>query len=606
MSRNLRQRTTGGSLTYTLVQQGGSSLPAGNNNELQYNASGSFGGIPSLTYDGTYVSYTTVPVLGNHLVRKSDLESVSAGLSLSGTTDLNVRDITCRDITATGTRLTTDYIEVTGDLAVQGSINGTIGTGVQPYITTVGQLEDLTVVGSITCQTPPSQSEHVIRKTELDDALDTKQDVITSQTDLTTGNIDATNITQNGEPVVLQSSLGNYQPLLQSGDDIEVKDIICQNVSAGNSLTINEEQVATHQYVSSQLEAKQDVIDENTELRTNDITTSTLNVLGDTIVYGTIYGTLTVGNQTGITKVGILEGLDVDGYVTTPNAPTSGSHLTNKSYVDQQIATRQANITSSTNLSLGNVTSNGIIQITNGSSTLSITPTSITSSGTLSLGTQSTNASTATISTNTSSTTQYPVFVSGTTGSLGLNVNSSLSFVPSTGIMNVTRVDCTNLNCSSFITYRTTCCRVIKTGPWFSNNSSVGSIPVNIMSISGVSQFNIVDSSVISNGGFQSDTGHYRIPRTGVYEMSLSWRITDGTTTVGVRPFLSRNLITTYIEASGVDGTFWTPNDGSNRRCGYYSVLFLFVVNDLVGFQSSSSTAEFRFARFSIKLVSLT
>jgi hypothetical protein len=63
------------------------------------------------------------------------------------------------------------------------------------------------------------------------------------------------------------------------------------------------------------------------------------------ITGATLAGTLSTAAQTNITSVGTLTSLTVSGDVNVATAPTAGNHLTNKTYVDAQVAAKQNALT---------------------------------------------------------------------------------------------------------------------------------------------------------------------------------------------------------------------------------------------------------------------
>ena len=78
------------------------------------------------------------------------------------------------------------------------------------------------------------------------------------------------------------------------------------------------------------------IVGNNTSLSASINPNQAIQVSGATV--GNAYLTILTSAQPNITSVGTLTSLTVSGDVSVSNSPTSDNHLTNKAYVDTQLA----------------------------------------------------------------------------------------------------------------------------------------------------------------------------------------------------------------------------------------------------------------------------
>jgi hypothetical protein len=144
------------------------SLPSGNNGELQYNANGVFGGIPTTNYNGSNLSLgnvANIKITGgvNGYVLQTDgtgnLDwTAQTGGGGNGSPGGSNTQIQYNDAGTFGGNVGFTFNEVNGNVAIPGNlsvvgnITGTLLTGAQNNITSLGTLISLSVAGTTTIQ----------------------------------------------------------------------------------------------------------------------------------------------------------------------------------------------------------------------------------------------------------------------------------------------------------------------------------------------------------------------------------------------------------------------------------------------------------------------
>lgn len=124
-----------GNLTWAAGGGGGNGSPGGSNTQVQFNDAGNFGGDTDFTYNKT----TNVLTVGN--INAGNVSGNHSG-SGSGLTNIPGANVTGTVPSATSATSAT--------LAVSSLTAGTVTTGAQPNITSVGTLTSLGVSGNIT------------------------------------------------------------------------------------------------------------------------------------------------------------------------------------------------------------------------------------------------------------------------------------------------------------------------------------------------------------------------------------------------------------------------------------------------------------------------
>jgi hypothetical protein len=130
----------------------GSGTPGGSNTQIQYNNSNAFGGVPTLTYDGTTLRATgsftgsfTGSLLGTATTASYVLQAVSASFA---STASSADNFTVRN-TLTATTIVVQTITSSVDFVTGSTRFGTLSSNTHQFTGSVGITGSLTVVGAV-------------------------------------------------------------------------------------------------------------------------------------------------------------------------------------------------------------------------------------------------------------------------------------------------------------------------------------------------------------------------------------------------------------------------------------------------------------------------
>jgi hypothetical protein len=332
--------------------------PAGSNTQVQFNNNNDFGATANFAYDN---ANSILTVTGNIVA----INTLHAG-NVSG-----------------GNLLTANFVNVTSNLvaaniyANSGTVGaslftGTLTTGTQPNITSVGNLTGLTVNGIITAnQVTPGNT------TANTQVLFNDGNIITGSTGLTF-DIVTSALTLNGTINSGNANLGNYAAANFLGGTLTTASNAQPNITSVGSLTsltvnggANVYTLTANGNISGGNVAGGNAVSAN--FLTGTLTTAaqpnitsvgnltslevTGNANANNISATLITGTLTTASQPNITGLGTLTSLSVSGNIGAGNV--SGGNLVSANFVQGTLTTAaQPNITSVGSLSSLTVTGN--------------------------------------------------------------------------------------------------------------------------------------------------------------------------------------------------------------------------------------------------------
>jgi hypothetical protein len=139
-----------GNLTWAAGGSGGNGTPGGSNTQVQFNDAGIFGGDVDFTYNKT----TNILTVGNIVAGNVNATHSGSGAGLTNIPGANVTGTVANAAYAanagSATTATTATSAISAGSAISALTAGTVTTGAQPNITSVGTLTSLAVSGNIT------------------------------------------------------------------------------------------------------------------------------------------------------------------------------------------------------------------------------------------------------------------------------------------------------------------------------------------------------------------------------------------------------------------------------------------------------------------------